>query len=210
MEDIVKIVEEYEKEIWKLQLAYQDKVRKLYPTSKDAVRKLETLQSKGEYDIIKNYELIAEELRKENLSDVLKDIVKQRLREEYKKITMLQEDIARNLGYKEPDSVTIDKLINDCEVSSALLDYSSPIPRILKCLKRIKYVHKCQDELLLYEKEELEQNFLRLTSLEIREYNAEVRRNAEENREEYEREREESERVVPVFDARGDLPLMQE
>jgi hypothetical protein len=136
------------------------------------------MMCKGEYgyDVIAEYEKIAEELKMHKLSEVLMEVVKQRLREEYTKISKLQQEVARLLGYKE--DVTIDKMISDWELSKELFPGLSWNSQMSRNLKRLKDIHKSQEELFEEKVDEEESKFLNMTEDEIEAHNASVRMRA--------------------------------
>jgi hypothetical protein len=161
----------------------------------ETIQRIESMMCKGEYgyDVIAEYEKIHEGFKMHTLSDVLTEVVTQRLREEYTKISKLQQEVARLLGYNE--DVTIDKMISDWELSKELLPGLSWNSQMSMNLKRLKDIHKSQEELLEEKVDEEETKFLHMTEEEIEEHNASVRMRASDT--------VYTDVAVPVWDLRG-------
>jgi len=178
MERVVELVREYRIQQSKLKSQYNVSVRAQCPDIQENIQKIESMMCKGEYgyDVIAEYEKIAEELKMHKLSEVLMEVVKQRLREEYTKISKLQQEVARLLGYKE--DVTIDKMISDWELSKELFPGLSWNSQMSRNLKRLKDIHKSQEELFEEKVDEEESKFLNMTEDEIEAHNASVRMRA--------------------------------
>lgn len=195
MDSIVELVKEYRIQQSKLKSQYSVGVRAQCPDIQENIQKIESMMCKGEYgyDVISEYEKIAEELKMHKLSEVLTEVVTQRLQEEYKKISKLQQEVARLLGYNE--DVTIDKMISDWEISKELLPGLSWNSQMSRNLKRLKDIHKNQEELLEEKVDEEESKFLHMTEDEIQEHNASVRMRAGDN--------VYNDIAVPVWDLRG-------
>lgn len=203
MERVVELVREYRVQQSNLKNQYNVSVRSQCPDIQENIQKIESMMCKGEYgyDVIAEYEKIAEGLKMHKLNDVLTEVVKQRLREEYVKISKLQQEVAKLLGYEE--DVTIDKMISDWELAKELLPGLSWNSQMSRNLKRLKDIHKNQEDLFEEKLDEEESKFLRMTAEDIAEHNASVRMRADTAL-------DIGEGIVPVWDVRGGFCEMPE
>lgn len=179
MERVVELVCEYRVQQSNLKSQYNVSVKSQCPDIQENIQKIESMMCKGEYgyDVIAEYEKIAEGLKMHKLNDVLTEVIKQRLREEYVKISKLQQEVAKLLGYEE--DVTIDKMISDWELAKELLPGLSWNSQMSRNLKRLKDIHKNQEDLFEEKLDEEESKFLRMTAEDIAEHNASVRMRAD-------------------------------
>lgn len=175
MERVVELVREYRIQQSKLKSQYNVSVRAQCPDIQENIQKIESMMCKGEYgyDVIAEYEKIAESFKMHQLNDVLTEVVKQRLREEYVKISKLQQEVAKLLGYNEED-VTIDKMISDWETSKELLPGLSWNSQMSTNLRRLRDIHKSQENMFEDKLDEEESKFLRMTEEDIQEHNKRV------------------------------------
>lgn len=204
MERVINLVRDYRKDQLKLKSEYNERVHTQCPRLQENIQKIERMMCKGDnmYDVIEMYEQIVNELKTPNLSDVLTEVIKQRLQEEYVKISKLQQEIAKLLGYEE--DVTIDKMIADWELSKELLPGLSWNSQMSTNLRRLRDIHKSQEDMFEEKLDEEESKFLRMTEEDIADHNKRVENRAKcgvEGSELYDVKTG----IIPMWDIRGGL-----
>lgn len=180
MEDITRLAVRLSKEKEDLITNYKNKVANEYPNIYNMLSNAnKTVAMDFGYDVVANYKIILDEYKKnDSISPILLDIIKDKLKEEHKKITQLQESMAKTLGYTDPDLVSISRMLNDLKISKEILNEKDMPPGFEMFLNEIEKITIQHDELINIPHtkipETYDENFLKMSPNEIDKYNKDL------------------------------------
>lgn len=143
IEQILNILHEYEKDKSNLDEECLLKVHTLCPYLKNNIQKVENISFfTYEYDVIEFYELLYEELQKVQWGQILYVVIRDRLKDEYKKVMNLQREIASLVTNNIMNNTDILTLYRVVEKMSNLGYCSHNSCKILERISSIYAKHK--------------------------------------------------------------------
>lgn len=143
IEEISNILHEYEKDKSNLNEECLLKVDTLCPYLKNNIQKVEHISFLTyEYDVIEFYELLYEELQKFHWGQILYVVIRDRLKDEYKKVMNLERKIARLVTNDIMNNTDILTLYCVVEKMSNLGYCSHSSCKILERISSIHAKHK--------------------------------------------------------------------
>lgn len=220
MNNVRQIFQEYELECSSLLTKYVSKAKAAFPNIHQRVMDASALFQVNQYGycVADRYEEILGELEKDELSPIVRDIVKEKLSSEYDKVCHIQSQVAETLLYSEPGKVTVDEMLKDY---TAIESITRPViswtwsnlhnDTLKRCLERLQEIHKKHASLFMTTQKELEESiedfdnaFLTMSSDDIGKFNEILTTHAESNQQLYQQQREVQSKVTPNLQLRKD------